>query len=178
MKQRRRWINSSLFAFLYVWKNYYFNVMDSKHGFFDKYIKLNISMLLALLSFITSYLTPAMYFFILYVTILQIDVNSFGVSIIAKIVSILYIMIYLVGVGGGLSGANWTKHAHIISSILSVFTFLMWGLVVYNVVFIYVGVGNKGVNTSSFNQMSILILSIINILSFLIVILMHLPTHP
>ena len=25
MKQRRRWINSSLFAFLYVFKNYYFN---------------------------------------------------------------------------------------------------------------------------------------------------------
>jgi len=25
--QRRRWINSSLFAFLYVWKNYYFNVL-------------------------------------------------------------------------------------------------------------------------------------------------------
>ena len=23
MKQRRRWINSSLFAFLYVWKNYF-----------------------------------------------------------------------------------------------------------------------------------------------------------
>lgn len=27
MKQRRRWINSSMFAFLYVLRNYYFNAM-------------------------------------------------------------------------------------------------------------------------------------------------------
>jgi chitin synthase len=27
LAQRRRWINSSLFAFLYVWRNYYFNVI-------------------------------------------------------------------------------------------------------------------------------------------------------
>ena len=27
MNQRRRWINSSMFAFLYVFKNYYFNVV-------------------------------------------------------------------------------------------------------------------------------------------------------
>lgn len=73
MKQRRRWINSSLFAFLYVWKNYYFNSMESKHSFFDKYLKLNLSMVLALLSFVTSYLTPCMYFYILFATIQQIN---------------------------------------------------------------------------------------------------------
>jgi len=27
LAQRRRWINSSLFAFLYVFRNYYFNVL-------------------------------------------------------------------------------------------------------------------------------------------------------
>jgi chitin synthase len=69
MNQRRRWINSSYFAFMYVFKNYYFNVMDSKHNFFRKFITLNISMLLALLSTVNSYITPAIYFFVLYATI-------------------------------------------------------------------------------------------------------------
>jgi len=72
MNQRRRWINSSLFAFLYVFKNYYFNVMDSEHNFFRKYITLNISMFMALFSTITAYLTPSFYFFILYSTIIQL----------------------------------------------------------------------------------------------------------
>ena len=73
MNQRRRWINSSLFAFLYVFKNYYFNVMDSEHNFFRKYITLNISMVMALFSTITSYITPAIFFYVLYSTIIQID---------------------------------------------------------------------------------------------------------
>jgi cellulose synthase/poly-beta-1,6-N-acetylglucosamine synthase-like glycosyltransferase len=76
MMQRRRWINSSLFAFLYVWDNYYYSAMDSKHGPFAKYVTLNLSMSLALLSFLTSYLTPCIYFFVLYTTIAQIDIHS------------------------------------------------------------------------------------------------------
>ena len=72
MTQRRRWINSSLFAFLYVFRNYYFNVMDSSHNFFRRYVTLNISMIIALLSLVNSYFTPAIYFFILYATVLQI----------------------------------------------------------------------------------------------------------
>ena len=76
MKQRRRWINSSLFAFLYVFKNYYFNAMESYHGFWDKYINLNLSMVLALLSFVTSYLTPSLYFYVLFSTSYQISPND------------------------------------------------------------------------------------------------------
>lgn len=76
MKQRRRWINSSMFAFLYVYKNYYFNAQESAHGFIDKYIFLNLSMIISLLSFLTSYITPSIYFYVLYSTINQISPNS------------------------------------------------------------------------------------------------------
>ena len=72
MVQRRRWINSSLFAFLYVFRNYYYNVIDSNHNFYRKYVTLNISMFMALLSFLNTYLTPSLYFFILYSTVLQL----------------------------------------------------------------------------------------------------------
>ncbi len=74
--QRRRWINSSLFAFLYVWRNYYFNVLESDHNCIRSYITINISMLFAGLSFVNSYFTPSLYFFVLYITILQIDSSS------------------------------------------------------------------------------------------------------
>lgn len=39
----------------------------------DKYLKLNLSMVLALLSFATSYLTPSLYFYVLFATIYQIN---------------------------------------------------------------------------------------------------------
>ena len=56
MNQRRRWINSSLFAFMYVYKNYYYNVMDSDHNFCRKYCTLNLSMIIALLSALNTYI--------------------------------------------------------------------------------------------------------------------------
>jgi len=177
MKQRRRWINSSLFAFLYVWKNYYFNAMESRHSFLDKYVRLNLSMILALLSFATSYLTPSIYFYVLFATIYQIQPNNIYVQIASKVVSIVYIMVYLVGVAGGLTGSIWTKHAHIVSSILSIFTFAMWGLVVYNIIVIYLGFGNTGIDWTSFNQVSVLVMTGINLGVFYIVVFMHMPSH-
>ena len=177
MKQRRRWINSSLFAFLYVWKNYYFNAMESRHSFADKYIKLNLSMVLALLSFATSYVTPAIYFYVLFATIFQIAPSNLYVQIAAKVVSIIYIMVYLVGVAGGLTGAIWTKHAHIVSGILSFFTFAMFGLVVYNIIVIYLGFGTTGIDWTSFNQVSVLVMTGINLGVYYIVVFMHIPSH-
>jgi chitin synthase len=76
MTQRRRWINSSYFAFFYVFRNYYYNAMESSHGFFRKYVLLRISMLLAFLSFLNGYLIPAFYLFALYTTIVQSGSNS------------------------------------------------------------------------------------------------------
>ena len=79
MIQRRRWINSSFFAFIYVFRNYYYNAMESSHNFMRKYILLSISMFLALLGFVNAYLTPAFYLFALYTTIVQ-SASSFVIQ--------------------------------------------------------------------------------------------------
>lgn len=102
--QRRRWINSSLFAFLYVWKNYYFNVLESEHNCIRRYITINISMIFAGLSFINSYFTPSLYFFVLYITIAQIDTSSELCAGMATLVSALYCFVILAAVGGSLIG--------------------------------------------------------------------------
>ncbi len=73
MVQRRRWINSSLFAFLHVFDSYFFSVVESNHNPIRKYITIGISMLLALTSFTNTYILPSLYFFVLYVTIYQIN---------------------------------------------------------------------------------------------------------
>jgi len=111
MKQRRRWINSSLFAFLYVFKNYYFNAIESKHGVFDRYVLLNISMILSLLSFATSYFTPSLYFYIIYATIAQINVTNDITTILAKICALIFVIVYIVAIAGSLAGSVWTKHS-------------------------------------------------------------------
>lgn len=177
MKQRRRWINSSMFAFLYVLRNYYFNAMESKHTFVDKYIKLNLSMLLSLLSFATSYATPSLYFFVLFATIYQIDPSQVYIRVASLVVPIIYIMTYLVAVAGGLTGAVWTKNAQVISYILAFFTFAMFGLVTYNIIVVYLGFGTTGIDFSSFSQVSVLVMTAINLGVYYIVVFMHMPTH-
>jgi cellulose synthase/poly-beta-1,6-N-acetylglucosamine synthase-like glycosyltransferase len=135
MNQRRRWINSSLFAFLYVYKNYYYNVMDSNHNFCRKYCTLNLSMIIALLSMLNAYITPALYFFVLYSTIYQLGFP--GAEWVAKLVCMLYCFVFFSAVGGAITGRQWSKRAHVISVVLAGFTFLMILLVIYNVLFIY-----------------------------------------
>lgn len=140
--QRRRWINSSLFAFLYVWKNYYFNVLESQHNCIRSYITINISMIFAGLSFINSYFTPSLYFFVLYITIAQINTESQLCAGMATLVSALYCFVVIAAVGGSLVGKQWENHAHIVSAILSIFTFGMAGLVVYSIVGIYLNLND------------------------------------
>jgi chitin synthase len=134
-------------------------------------------MILALLSFATSYMTPSIYFYVLFATIYQLDPADILVQIAAKVVSIIYIMVYLVGVAGGLTGAIWSKHAHVVSYVLSFFTFAMWALVTYNIIFIYLGFGTTGIDFSNFNQMSVLVMTGINLGIYYFVIFMHMPTH-
>lgn len=177
MKQRRRWINSSLFAFLYVFKNYYFNASESSHNCWDRYFKLNLSMILALLSFATSYFTPSIYFYVLYTTIYQLDITSLTVSYIARVVALVYVIVCLVAIAGGLAGSVWTKHAHHISRIFSFITFALLFLVSYNIIVIYLNLNTTGVDTTSFTQMSILVMIIVNIFGFFLLLLLHMPTH-
>ena len=177
MKQRRRWINSSLFAFLYVFKNYYFNASESSHNCFDRYFKLNLSMILALLSFATSYMTPSIYFYVLYATIYQIDVTSPVVSYIARVIALIYVIVCLIAIAGGLAGAVWTKYAQYISFIFSIMTFSMLGLVAYNIIAIYLNLTSTGIDTTSFTQMSILVMLGVNVGGYFLLIIMHLPTH-
>jgi chitin synthase len=176
MKQRRRWINSSLFAFLYVWDNYYFSLVDSRHSCFNKYIGINISMVIGLLSFLSSYITPSTYFFILYTTVLQLNRQNNTVLIIAKIFSIIYVIVYLVGVGGALATKNWSKHAHYVSAVLSFYSFSLWVLVIINIIFVYVNI-SEGISSYSFYQMSVLVMIGINLGALLLLCLLHLPTH-
>jgi len=53
----------------------------------------------------------------------------------------------------------------------------MWGLVVYNIIVIYLGFGNTGIDWKSFNQVSVLVMTGINLGVYYIVVFMHIPTH-
>ena len=64
--QRRRWINSSYFAFDYVYKNYDFEVRESAHTFWDRNILFPFLMLFSKLSIIATYFGPAVFFFALF----------------------------------------------------------------------------------------------------------------
>lgn len=54
----------------------------------------------------------------------------------------------------------------------------MIGLVTYNIIGVYLGIGQGGIDTTSFNQMVVLIMCGVNIGGYLLIILLHLFTHP
>lgn len=56
-------------------------------------------------------------------------------------------------------------------------TFGMLGLVGYNVIAIYLGIGTSGIDTSSFNQMSVLIMLGINLGGYFMIIFIHCIRH-
>lgn len=103
MIQRRRWINSSYFAFFYVFRNYYYNAMESSHGFFRKYILLSVSMFMAMLTFLNGYLTPSFYVFALYTTIVQSGSN-YVIQYGAEIMTMIYIFMIILCVTWSLYG--------------------------------------------------------------------------
>jgi hypothetical protein len=134
-------------------------------------------MLLALLSLINSYFTPAIYFFVLYITIAQIQENSTSSANVAAIVSAVYCLLILAAVGGSLAGKRWVKRAHVLSYALSFFTFGMFGLVTYNLLIIYINLENIDMN--KFNTASVVIMAFINIGCFGLLLFMHMlaPVH-
>lgn len=150
--------------------------MDSKHNFYRKYITLNISMFFALISTFNSYITPSIYFFVLYATVRQLGFAHSDIA--AAVVCAIYTMIFMAAVAGALTGRQWSKKAHIISAALSFFTFLLFGLVIYNIIFVYIRVINFKFDPTNYTLMIILILSGINIGSFFLILLVHLCSHP
>ena len=94
-------------------------------------------MILALLSFINGYLIPAFYCFAMYTTMVQ-SASNIIIQYIAQILTLLYIFMILLCVVWSLYGQEWTKKAHYISYIFSFYTFLVLGLVIYNVAGVYI----------------------------------------
>ena len=64
-------------------------------------------MMFAGLSFINSYFTPSLYFFVLYITIIQIDITNSVYADIASVVCMIYCFLLLSLVGGSLIGKQW-----------------------------------------------------------------------
>ena len=179
MIQRRRWINSSYFAFMYVLRNYYYNALESNHNFMRKYILLGISMGLALLSFVNGYLIPAFYCFALYTTIVQ-SASHIIVQTAAEVLTLLYIFMVMISVVWSLFGQEWTKKAHFLSYIFSFYTFLVLGLVIYNVVFVYMEIDTVTNFLELFKDPEtslVLVITTINVLAYIIIAIIHLPTH-
>lgn len=138
-------------------------------------------MILSLLSFATSYFTPSLYFYVLYATVAQISTTSDAASYVARILALIFVLVYMVAIAGGLSGSVWTKHAEAVSIVFSFITFAMLGLVTYNIVAVYLGLTAKearGIDFTNFNQMSILVMCGVNIGGYLLIILLHILTHP
>ena len=55
----------------------------------------------------------------------------------AKIVTLLYVFIFLGGVAGALTGKQWAERAGLLSATFSIFTFMLVFLVIYNILFVY-----------------------------------------
>jgi len=64
-------------------------------------------MLLSMLSLINTYFSPVIQFYVIYSTIYQVGINTSWVFIIARVVSALFVGVYLGAVGGSLMGNVW-----------------------------------------------------------------------
>lgn len=82
--------------------------MDSTHNFYRKFVTLNLSMYIAFFSFANTYITPSIFFFILYATVLQLGGYGSVWEHFAKTISFVYAMAFLVSVSGALLGKSWT----------------------------------------------------------------------
>ena len=91
--------------------------------------------------------------------------------------SLLYVLVFFVGVGGALTGRQWSKRAHVVSAVLSFYTFALMGLVFYNIQKILQKVEEDKIDYQSFTVMSIFIITIINVGFFILLLILHVPTH-
>lgn len=131
-------------------------------------------MVIALISTFNSYITPSLFFFVLYATIYQLP--FYHSDITAAVVCLVYSFVFLAAVAGSLTGKQWTKRAHIISYILSIFTFLLAGLVIYNIIALYLKIGDN-FSTSNTTTMIVIVLLILNVSCSFLILFVHVCTH-
>lgn len=153
--------------------------MESNHNCWRSYFMLPLSMLLAKLSFINGYFTPAFFFFTLYTTVKQ-SAAQIWVPYVANITGLTYILTVFVCVGGSLMGVVWTKHAWKASLVFTLFTFLMLGLVIWNVVGVYIGTAKLSMSeiVRDFEAMCVFVMTCLNVGCFFFIVFIHLFTHP
>lgn len=65
-----------------------------------------------------------------------------------------------------------------ISTVMAFFTFGVLGLVVYNIVGIYLNLNGAGIDFTNFAQMSILVIILANLGIYALILLLHVFTHP
>lgn len=92
-------------------------------------------MIIALFSFIFAYISPALYFFVLYATIYQL--NFPGAPWVAKVVAMLFVVTFIVAIAGSLRGKKWAKNSYIVSIIFAIFNVIILFTVFYNSIVIY-----------------------------------------
>jgi chitin synthase len=90
----------------------------------------------------------------------------------------MFICVYLIAVAGSLMGNSWIPHAKYVSLVMGVYTYGLLGLVTYNIVGIYLNLSGSGIDLKNFSQMSILVMILINLGIYLMILLLHLFTHP
>ena len=112
--QRRRWNNSSLYAFEYVRANYETDMSNSKHGAWDQ-IRMHINVLMSSLSFFNASLIPCFFLFIFFSTIRYngLITNDLAKWITAVVLSIPYIIAIIISIGGSMNGNIWIKDPYL-----------------------------------------------------------------
>lgn len=186
--QRRRWINSSYFAFDYVYKNYDFDVRESSHGFFARNFMLPFVMLMSKLSIINTYLGPSIFFFALFTATIE-TYNKFQPpkDFIRGTPWVLVPAFICLGYLGAVLGlivmslhkkANENKEAFtIFSAILGLYNIFLVAIVVVYILFNYAF--NQNIPQSAKLTWEIIkYLTIINFGCLVVPIFLHIFTHP
>lgn len=225
--QRRRWINSSLYAFEYVLANYEYDMATSNHSAWDQ-IKMHFNIGMSQISFFNASLIPCFFLFVLFSTIYkngfvpELDENSSNIYnvetartisfVIASVVSSIYILVVFYAILGSMNGNIWIREmyerdadgnvkmklvngkkqpiklsgdkkvngkAHNITVILAIYN-VLWFIVVSMFTVILVVNGAKSfMNNEKIPAVSLIaiLFLIINIGCYLLLLLVHLPTH-
>lgn len=186
--QRRRWINSSYFAFDYVFKNYDFDVRESSHGFFHRNFMLPFVMFFSKLSMINTYFGPSIFMFALFTSVHETYLKfrpskdyirsepwilipaSICLCYLAAVIGLIVISLH--------KKANQYKKGYIVlSSVLGLYNIFLISIVVVYILYNYV-FPEKIPPSAALTREIIKYLTIINFACLVIPMFMHIFTHP